>query len=42
MVLPVAGRLVVVRRPDDPEAEPLVERHGYYRFVPLVLPAGGQ
>jgi protein-L-isoaspartate(D-aspartate) O-methyltransferase len=38
MVLPVAGRLVVVRRPDDPDAEPVVERHGHYRFVPLVSP----
>ena len=42
MVLPVAGRLIVVRRPDDPGAEPTVERHGYYRFVPLVLPRDGQ
>lgn len=42
MVMPVAGRLVVVRRPGDPNGEPAVERHGYYRFVPLVLPTGGQ
>ena len=42
MVLPVAGRLVVVRRPADPAADPAVERHGYYRFVPLVPPAGAQ
>ena len=41
MVLPVAGRLVVVRRSADPDADPAVERHGYYRFVPLVPPRGG-
>jgi protein-L-isoaspartate(D-aspartate) O-methyltransferase len=42
MVVPVAGRLNVVRRPEDPDAEPEVARHGYYRFVPLVLPREGQ
>jgi protein-L-isoaspartate(D-aspartate) O-methyltransferase len=33
MVLPVDGRLLVVRR--TPGAEPSVEPHGHYRFVPL-------
>jgi len=42
MVLPVAGRLCVVRRPLDPGQEAVVERHGHYRFVPLVLPRAGQ
>lgn len=42
MVLPVAGRLTVVRRPDDPAQEAVVERHGHYRFVPLVQPRDGQ
>ena len=38
MVVPVSGRLCVVRRPSDPDEEAAVERHGYYRFVPLVEP----
>ena len=42
MVVPVSGRLCVVRRPTDPDEEATVERHGYYRFVPLVLPEPGQ
>lgn len=33
MVVPVAGRMLVVTRTD-------VTRHGYYRFVPLVRPGG--
>ncbi len=35
MVIPVAGRMTVVRRTDG---EPTVERHGHYAFVPLVEP----
>ena len=42
MVLPVTGRLTVVRRPENPGEEPVVERHGHYRFVPLVLPHEAQ
>ncbi len=39
MVVPVAGRMAVVRRTDpDPDAEPEVELHGHYLFVPLVEP----
>ena len=34
LVVPVAGRLLRVRAA---ETEPLVEAHGFYRFVPLVL-----
>lgn len=37
MVIPVAGRMLRVRR--LPGGEPLVERRGHYRFVPLL---GGQ
>ena len=33
MVVPVAGRMLVVRRTDSTTE---VERHGYYSFVPLV------
>jgi protein-L-isoaspartate(D-aspartate) O-methyltransferase len=33
MVLPVAGRMLVVRRTDSRTE---VERHGYYSFVPLI------
>ena len=33
MVVPVAGRMLVVRR--TPGAEPTVEASGHYRFVPL-------
>jgi protein-L-isoaspartate(D-aspartate) O-methyltransferase len=33
MVLPVAGRMLVVRR--TPGSEPSVETYGHYRFVPL-------
>lgn len=33
MVVPVAGRMTVVRRTGG---EPTVERHGYYSFVPLI------
>jgi len=40
MVLPLRGRLTVVRPPTDPGGEPVVERHGRYRFVPLIEPAG--
>ncbi len=35
MVIPVAGRMTVVRRTD---AEPTVVRHGHYSFVPLIEP----
>lgn len=35
MVVPVAGRMTVVRRTDG---EPSVVRHGYYSFVPLIEP----
>ncbi|MGH3330336.1 MAG: protein-L-isoaspartate O-methyltransferase family protein [Nocardioidaceae bacterium] len=35
MVVPVAGRMTVVRRT---EAQPAVVRHGYYSFVPLIEP----
>lgn len=35
MVVPVAGRMTVVRRT---RGEPTVERHGHYAFVPLVEP----
>jgi protein-L-isoaspartate(D-aspartate) O-methyltransferase len=38
MVLPVRGRLVEVRRPQDPSTEPEVRRHGHYSFVPLLGP----
>jgi len=38
LVMPVAGRLKVVRRPEDPAGEVRVETHGHYRFVPLVVP----
>jgi protein-L-isoaspartate(D-aspartate) O-methyltransferase len=37
LVVPVAGRMHEVRRPDaDPDAPPVVVRHGAYAFVPLV------
>lgn len=39
LVLPVAGRLAVVRR-SGPHAEPDVRLVGHYAFVPLVEPAG--
>lgn len=35
MVVPVAGRMTEVRRT---EGEPVVVRHGYYSFVPLIAP----
>lgn len=35
MVIPVAGRMTVVRRTDT---EPSVVRHGHYSFVPLIEP----
>jgi protein-L-isoaspartate(D-aspartate) O-methyltransferase len=35
MVVPVAGRMTVVRRTDT---EPTVEHHGHYAFVPLIEP----
>jgi protein-L-isoaspartate(D-aspartate) O-methyltransferase len=36
MVIPVAGRMLkVTRTSGSPGAEPRVERHGHYRFVPL-------
>lgn len=35
LVIPVSGRLLVVDRPADPDAEPLMQAHGRYRFVPL-------
>ena len=35
MVLPVAGRMTVVRRTDT---EPVVVHHGHYAFVPLIEP----
>jgi protein-L-isoaspartate(D-aspartate) O-methyltransferase len=38
LVAPVAGRLVEVHRPLDPNAEVVVHRHGSYTFVPLRLP----
>lgn len=38
LVVPVVGRLLVVRRPEDPSGEVSVETHGHYRFVPLVVP----
>ncbi len=34
MVIPVAGRMLRVRRGAD--GEPLIERRGHYRFVPLL------
>jgi len=37
MVIPVAGRMVVVRRKDSGRT---VERHGHYAFVPLIEPHG--
>lgn len=41
MVVPVAGRLAVVRR-SGPHAEPEVRLVGHYAFVPLVVPARTQ
>lgn len=35
MVIPVAGRMTVVRRTDG---EPTIEHHGHYAFVPLIEP----
>jgi protein-L-isoaspartate(D-aspartate) O-methyltransferase len=36
LVVPVAGRMLRVTRPAG-GAEPVVEEHGWYRFVPLVV-----
>jgi len=36
LVIPVGGRMTVVRRTDG---EPTVAQHGYYSFVPLIEPA---
>lgn len=38
MVVPVAGRLCVVRRAEEPDGEVEVARYGHYRFVPLLDP----
>jgi protein-L-isoaspartate(D-aspartate) O-methyltransferase len=39
MVVPVAGRMAVVRRTStDPDAEPDIDLQGHYMFVPLVDP----
>jgi protein-L-isoaspartate(D-aspartate) O-methyltransferase len=43
LVVPVRGRLAVVRRPRGwPEREPHVEMLGHYAFVPLREPSGPQ
>lgn len=36
MVIPVDGRMYRVTRGAGPDAEPQVEKHGHYRFVPLI------
>ena len=41
LVVPVAGRLAVVRR-SGPHAEPEVELVGHYAFVPLLEPDGDE
>ena len=38
MVVPVAGRMLRVQADDD---GPVVEEHGWYRFVPLVTGPSG-
>lgn len=44
LVIPVAGRMLRVIAGSDPTQPPVVEEHGWYRFVPLVAdpasPAG--
>src|SRR5699024_431055 len=35
LVIAVSGRMLRVRRAEDPEQPPEVTRHGMYRFVPL-------
>lgn len=37
MVIPVSGRMATVRRSGS-AAEPVVEHHGHYAFVPLIEP----
>ena len=41
MVIPVSGRMLRVVRPGDDDGGPVVEEHGWYRFVPLVTDPPG-